>query len=269
MATSGRKPRKSRGAIEQPPSVSEIGAQYGIRQDDMHRLPVSRPREVVCMERRISKWDDEADRAEGVIGKENTSDLGKTKIFITVRRDFLYAHSNFVKRDCHYPSKLITNQPRKLDDIASNLVGTEDDFASPYFYHEFWRAMVEDFIFYVDEAVLSDERYSFLEFSGLANVYVINEGNEILPLQKWGDLRSKDLSSSRNSIWLAIEFAAVLAAAVIGVLWLRDEPEKPYEPITFLCLLLGITAVDIARRHVSGRLERTSNSATKQEQLRE
>lgn len=45
----------------------------------------------------------------------------------------------------------------------------------------------------------------------------------------------------------AIEVIAVLVAAVFGVLWL-ESPSGPYEPVTFVALLIGTTVVELVRR---------------------
>ena len=52
-----------------------------------------------------------------------------------------------------------------------------------------------------------------------------------------------------STILLAVEIAAVLLAAVFAVLWMR-KPTGPYEPVTFIALLLGSTVVEIIRRYL-------------------
>jgi ABC-type transporter Mla subunit MlaD len=52
-----------------------------------------------------------------------------------------------------------------------------------------------------------------------------------------------------STILLAVEIAAVLLAAVFAVLWMK-KPTGPYEPVTFIALLLGSTVVEIIRRYL-------------------
>lgn len=46
-----------------------------------------------------------------------------------------------------------------------------------------------------------------------------------------------------------VEATGAVVAFVFGILWLRN-PSGPYEPITFLALLIGGTIVEIVRRQV-------------------
>src|SRR5687767_10571576 len=48
---------------------------------------------------------------------------------------------------------------------------------------------------------------------------------------------------------LLVEITAVIAAAVLGVLWVIS-PNEPYEPIAFLLLLIGTSVVELVRRYV-------------------
>lgn len=50
-----------------------------------------------------------------------------------------------------------------------------------------------------------------------------------------------------NKIFLIIEIIAVVVALVFGAMWVRD-PSGPYEPITFMALLVGSTIVELVRR---------------------
>ena len=50
-----------------------------------------------------------------------------------------------------------------------------------------------------------------------------------------------------KKILLAVEILSIVVAAVFGLMWAID-PNGPYEPITFLSLLIGGTVVDLARR---------------------
>lgn len=49
---------------------------------------------------------------------------------------------------------------------------------------------------------------------------------------------------------LVIEIIGVVVALVFGYLWIID-PDGPFEPITFMALLVGSTIVEIIRRHVA------------------
>ena len=46
---------------------------------------------------------------------------------------------------------------------------------------------------------------------------------------------------------LSIEIGAAALAAIFGIMWLRN-PAGPYEPMTFLALLVGGTMVELIRR---------------------
>lgn len=62
-----------------------------------------------------------------------------------------------------------------------------------------------------------------------------------------------------NKLLVFIEIAAVMTAGAFGLLWARD-PSGPYEPITFLALLVGVSVVEIVRRFLRSRQDESKYS---------
>jgi hypothetical protein len=59
----------------------------------------------------------------------------------------------------------------------------------------------------------------------------------------------------------SVEVVAVCAMVVLGVMWTR-KPQGPYEPYAFLASVVGITIVEIFRRHFRDRLDQQSKVNT-------
>jgi hypothetical protein len=56
-----------------------------------------------------------------------------------------------------------------------------------------------------------------------------------------------------NRVLFYIEIISIAVALVFGVLWIRN-PNGPYEPITFIALLLGSSVVELIRRYLPTKI---------------
>ncbi len=227
-------------------SAAEIAAAYGIDQADVHET-VARPREVVCMESNIVGFEAEGRRAKALL-RPVVTDLTSVEIFITARRDTIYAHSNFKKADCHHPTKLATNQSWPIEVIAANLVATESDLEDPYFLGHFWRTMVDDFAFFVDESVLASPRYKFLDFDDIEHVTVLLSDGSRISLAEWTRRRTvanaeKAGASVPRNPWIPGLFYLFVLVAVLLTLRFITGPLVPV--VLPLLIVGGLLAVAI------------------------
>jgi hypothetical protein len=223
---------------------SSVGTELGLDQTDVHESAI-RPREVVCMEYGIDGFREEHQRATNLLSSE-TSSLSEVEIYITARRDIVYAHSNFLKQGCLYPTKLITNQQRPLEIIAANLVATEQDVDEPYFMSRFWRSMVDEFTFLVEANVVASPKYSFLDFSEIQHAYVIDTDDVCMSYVEWNQQRSaadsKGPSMPRNP-WIPGLFYLFVLLAVLITLRYITGPLGPW--ILPVLIVGGLLAVSV------------------------
>lgn len=227
------------------PSASERGARYGLNQADIHTETLER-HEVVCHESAIVGWHEAGVRAAPLVGPD-TSSLRRVRVFITARREEVYAHSNFVKPDCHHVTKLATNQPHPLEVLAENLVGTEETFAEPRFRAEFGRAMVEDFTYLIDEPLLLDGRYAFLVFTGLRRAFVVLPDSSQQPLDDWRRAHAQKASVSpplpANPWMPGLFYVVAFLSVVLGIRLATGPMTALMIPAFFACGLLALTII--------------------------
>jgi len=201
------------------------------------------------MERYIHSFEREGDRAKQFIG-ENTSELSAVRIFMTSRRDMIYAHSNFVKPECRWPTKIATNQQHPIEVLAVNLVATEDSAGEFQFMNKFWRALVDHFQFFVDDCVVQDARLRFLDFSGIAHVSIILSGDNLVDYHE----RSRELRPAAqatlpnaqrpSSPWIPGMFYLFVLIAVMLTVRFVTGPLGPWLlPVLIVGALLAVAVI--------------------------
>jgi hypothetical protein len=85
-----------------------------------------------CTLGNIEGCEKEAKLAYSILGK-NTNHISNTKIFITVKDNSLYIHSNFIEAGSDYPTKILTStQINSIDDIALNVFYRENPIESEW-----------------------------------------------------------------------------------------------------------------------------------------
>ena len=84
-------------------------------------------REVVCHLEFIDGYVGEGEAARSLLGSGVVTDLNAAQAYITRTKDGIYVHSNFKKRGCKWPTKVLTNRPVDLLTIFANLVRLEEE----------------------------------------------------------------------------------------------------------------------------------------------
>ncbi len=77
---------------------------------------------IVCYKGYIEHFENEGNKAIEVLGSNTTSELNNCKIYITKRLGYLYCHSNYIKQNKNYPTKICTKETKNIFEIFINLV---------------------------------------------------------------------------------------------------------------------------------------------------
>ncbi len=128
---------------------------------------------VACRTPGIDGFEEVAARAVGRLPNDITRVPSETVVFITVAKDSLYLHSNFVTRGFPYPTKINTTRTdADLMTLSLNLIGVERESGISL---EQFLASFPQMHFIVEGALFRDEKFRDFDFSGAPHVEVIGE----------------------------------------------------------------------------------------------
>ncbi len=138
-----------------------------------------------CPKSGIAGFEDLAEKAKRNLGS-STSDLQKMEVYVSVKGDYLYLHSNYQPVGAEHPFKLSTNEKDyDLESWAKYLI---DPDAFKEENEEFNSAYRDKMVFYIDPAVLTHPQYKNLDWGEAKNLKLVeDEGNldlEIIPYTK-------------------------------------------------------------------------------------
>jgi len=138
-----------------------------------------------CPKSGISGFEEEAHKAKAIL-TDNTSDLQKMEVFVTVKGNNLYIQSNYAPDGMNYPLKIATNEEMyEMKDWLKYLIDPEN---VDVYNSEFTRAYRDDIVINVDAAVFSHPSYKKLVWNDAKNVRIVEEEQvfetEILPATK-------------------------------------------------------------------------------------
>ena len=135
-----------------------------------------------CPKSGIGGFEEEAHQAKAILNS-NTSDLQKMEVYVTVKGENLYIHSNFAPEGANYPFKIATNEKvYSMKDWLKYLIDPENVQS---YNPEFERAYRNDIVLNVNADVFSHPTYNKLVWGDSKNVRIVEGGEvfetEILP----------------------------------------------------------------------------------------
>jgi hypothetical protein len=124
---------------------------------------------VVCRADYIDGCKAEYDKATTVLGTK-TSDIDHCEVYITIKGDYVYAHSNFITPGYDRPTKLLEHKTLDFGTIALNLVSGHQP--SYEFQSRILSTHKTKIKYYLDQSVFDQFGRCDLDFAGAHNLYV-------------------------------------------------------------------------------------------------
>jgi hypothetical protein len=132
---------------------------------------------VVCRLPRVEGFDNEYATGHTVCG-ETTDKMNNTKLYVTVKNDYLYVQSNYITPGFDNPTKLATtDQMNSIDEIAMNIFFAEYPTETEIFQ---MNTMLNNSIeVIIDPQVLNSSKYSSISFDKVGKVKFLCPDNEV------------------------------------------------------------------------------------------
>jgi hypothetical protein len=216
--------------------------------------------EIVCHLPYIEGWVSEGDLAKALVSP-NTDVFEEIRIFITARRGFTYLHSNFIKADAEYPTKILTSGEHTLELLLANAIFTSAEEASGKRYHAFVKAMSTSFQYFIDSRIM-EPGASHLDFRDLDRISVVS-GNGVSAtvesLAAWRERRAKAdsaISPARAANpWQAGSFYLISFLAVVVSLFLVSRGLSFWMvPVIVTGAILALTVIGALTLRNNGNL---------------
>lgn len=183
---------------------------------------------IVCHLPRIAGWASEGDIATKLVAP-NTSTLDDVRVYITTRREFTYVHTNFIKDQAEYPTKILTSAKHSLENLLANAVFESRGEAVGSRYAAFCDAMLNSFNYFIDYRALGPT-VAHLSFHDPRHVAVVTSDGSVPtlePLETWKARQAKQSSSVAVLVppnpWASGSFYLFSFLAIIASLYLMSR----------------------------------------------
>jgi hypothetical protein len=131
---------------------------------------------VICRKQKIGGFESEYNVGHAICS-DNTSEIEKTKIYITVQGESIYLQSNFVTPPFDNPTKIATAEVLPLGTYVQNIIYSGD--ISPSTYEALMRKIENHAEFYLDPKIINSKKFADLDFYSIKNLNIVTSDNKV------------------------------------------------------------------------------------------